>query len=192
MISKKHLTSSMEKCKHRVSAALRHLPATCVSMASATSARNLCLILCFTSISIILPFVFDTLRLDGRKESAASLESVLSRHSLAIADQVFSNRNKVGPALLGFCSNCPNVLRATRELLSWKLEGGSGVLVFAFGCVRHALANCVKDICKESMVSDTFTKAVKIVQLFRHTHVSIDMLRKVRNKLDHSAKDLSH
>lgn len=171
------LDESFNEKKAKVIEALSNVPALCISVDGFTDVNSCSLFNMMAGGP--LPFVAHTFRLEGKRESAQNMDKAIS-NAIKTACGNFNKKEKV----LGFVSDSPNVMTATRKLLCGARSGGSNCVVFSYGCLCHALSNFVKDICKIQFVKETLTKTIKLAQLFRNTHVANDLLAKERNKLD--------
>lgn len=176
-ISGELLDSSFNEKQEQVIEALSNIPALGISVDGFTDINSKSVFNLMAGAP--LPFVVESFRLHGKKESAANLDKKISSCISSACDKIRHTRKA-----FGFCSDSPNVMKATRSLLCGGRDGGSNCVVFAYGCLCHALSNLTKDICKEPFVKEIITKTIQIAQLFRNTHVAGDLLSKAREKQD--------
>lgn len=83
---------------------------------------------------------------------------------LAISGSIYNRsvRVKNKRKLFDFCSDLPNVMVATRKLLTGERDGGSNFVVFIYVCLFLALSNFLMDLRKEQHVRNTLTEALNL------------------------------
>lgn len=86
-----------------------------------------------------VPFVFETFRLRGERESAVNIDSIV-----AGIVEVLSKETE--QKVIGFVSDSPNVMILARKLICGEKGGGSACCAFAYGCSCHGLSNHVRDV----------------------------------------------
>jgi hypothetical protein len=94
-----------------------------------------------------VPFVLERFRLEGDPESARNLHKILKR----LVPGALERLGALQTASFGICYDSPNVMILTRKFLSGQrgVEDGADPglsIVFAYGCICHALANAAKDV----------------------------------------------
>lgn len=130
-----------------------------------------------------LPFVFETFRLNGERESAVNLDKIVAG---VVANLNRESENRV----IGFVSDSPRVMVLARKLICGEQEGGSACTKFAYGCSCHGLSNHVKDTCKVAFVRWTLKCSCKVVQLFRNTHAASHLIAEARSALPGNVRSL--
>jgi hypothetical protein len=84
---------------------------------------------------------------------------------------------------LGICTDSRNVMILTRTFLSGERAVDDGAehelsIVFAYGCIWHALANVVKDTQKQRHLQDTFERVTTLTHFFRRNHKAIEIFKR--------------
>jgi hypothetical protein len=143
-VSSRFLVESYDSHEALVQAALRTAPPLCFSVDgfSDVNCRSVFHVLAGAPV----PFVLHSFRLDGDLGSARNLHKILKR-------LVFGALQRLGAlqtAGFGICTDSPNVMILTRKFLSGERAVDDGAepelsIVFAYGCICHALENAVKD-----------------------------------------------
>lgn len=96
--------------------------------------------------------------------------------------------------LIGFVTDYPIVMQATRTHLCGSKSDGSNCCVFAYGCICHELSNLVTDVSVHDEVKGELARTITQGQLFRSTHIPSDLLtkeKKAMTKVPHSLKAFS-
>jgi hypothetical protein len=126
-----------------------------------------------------VPFVLERFRLDGDPESARNLHKILKRLVLGALERL----GALQTVSSGICTDSPNAMILTRKFLSGQRAVEDGAepglsIVFAYGCICHALGNAAKDVQKQKHLQDTFEKVTTLSHFFRRNHKSIELFNK--------------